>query len=89
MKTLRCSDSALIQIAEETALEALRHPGHSLQARLAELERSPWPGMALTPGQRKALRSMTSALCARTAGPDRSGLTAILTSHTAEERSVA
>jgi len=58
MKTMRCYDAALITIAQETVDHWRADPSQSLLELLAELERSPWPGLALTPGQRRALREM-------------------------------
>jgi len=91
MKTLRCSDESLITIAQETADDLRANPSVSLQQRLADLERSPWPGLAMTPGQRRALRDMTQAICngradART---DPLPLASILSAWTAPEQSVA
>jgi hypothetical protein len=41
----------------------LKDPGRTLQDHLADLERSPWPGLAMTTDQRKSLRAMIIAMC--------------------------
>ena len=91
MKTMRCSDAALVSIARETADRLRTEPGLSLQHHLANIERSPWPGLAMTSAQRKALRSMIIALYNQAASSEENvpALANILPAVTATDRLVA
>ena len=61
MKTMECSDFALEQIAIVLVDQARRDPSCVTFAdALARAESSPWPGLAMTPIQRRNFRELVS-----------------------------
>jgi hypothetical protein len=91
MKTLRCSDSALIAVAQDVVDRWRSRPHGTFLEAIGDLERSPWPGMALSPGQRQALRKICNMI--RTGHGDAATnprpLHRVLETYSARERSVA
>ena len=91
MKTLRCSDAAIINIAQDLVDRWTVQRNGTLLEAIGDLERSPWPGMSLTAGQRLALRRMADAIRAGRghARTNPRPLRAILEACTARELNVA
>jgi hypothetical protein len=91
MKTLRCSDSALIAIAQDVVDRWYVQPRGTFLQAISDIERSPWPGMAMTTAQRLAFRRIAEAI--RTGQGDAisnpAPLQAILQNACAQELNVA